>query len=97
MAILLAPLLMGISGMGAMGCGGGSGQEETPTGGGIVASSEHYSLDRASVGTSFGVIASPNLYYEANATIGYPLSDEVSASDSYGISHTINSYNVTQP
>ena len=92
MAVLLAPLLAGIIGMGAMGCGGAGGPEEEAeaTGGGKVASSEHYSLDRTSVGTSYGVVASPSQSYEANAIIGYPLSDEVSVSDNYRVSHAMN-------
>lgn len=94
MTILIAPLLAGI-----MGCGGSGGPEEEAevTGGGRVATSEHYSLDRASVGTSFAIVASPSQSYEANATIGYSLSDEVSVSDNYSIFHAINNDDVIHP
>ncbi len=94
MAILIAPLLAGI-----MGCGGSGGPEleAEATGGGKVATSEHYSLDRASVGTSFAIVASPSQSYEANTTIGHQLSDEVSVSDNYNIFHAINNGEVIHP
>ncbi len=86
---LLAPIVF-------LGCGLFPGQEEAPPGGN-VAFSENYSLNRTGIGTSFGAMTSPDLFYVINATIGYPFSEGISASDNYRIVHTMNSNAVTWP
>lgn len=96
--LLLAPTLMGISGVVSLGCGLFSESEDvTPPPAGKVSLSENYSLNRAETGISFETITSPSQGYKGNATLGGLFSEGISASDSYRIVHTMNGGVIVSP
>ncbi len=89
--LLLAPILMGMSGVVSLGCGLlTESEDDAPPPAEKLAASENYSLARAETGISFGEISSPSGGYKGNAAIGGLFSEAISASASYRIIHMMN-------
>ena len=91
--LLLAVPLMGASSEEAFGCSceGAPGQVTTEIpGGGGIAGSLNYTLDRSQIGISWESTASSNEGYRVSATLGHYLSHGRTLSDKYLVHHPMS-------